>query len=694
MTGWPWPLDGAQDWFEGLWNWVSEATNSAAAWLYDQLRPLFDAVQSGISGAVSQLQAWVAPLFGPLLAWGTEVVDAFWTSLQAFTQDPVGFLSGALDTVKTALATIIADLPSQIMAALQSAGAWLGDAAAWLSNTIFGWFDGLGRWLTDSFKWLQEVVSENASWVAGEVKTMFDGAMAGIGDAFAGAIGGLQDMILGAFQAIGKWFMEQVPAWFMAAGSWLNEKVIRPVWEGLKGLWDWIVGAAKGAIDSVSDYITGVVDRLRTDPLSVMGEILLLFGGAGLAATGITSVMGIKVLGTGIEVGEIGSYIKDFINPGMISSVTIGTLLGATIGEAVMQYARRLAKLQFPSVGDATRMLWRALIDQGQFLDLVDRAGFDPGTAKAYLALTDNIPGAGDLITFVVREVITFQDFQVNMLYQGYNAFWSKAYWDAHWVLPAFEQAVDAYHRGILSREELDRFIVWHDYSPEPRPGIGKSDQEILRGLIKTQIGRVDVRRGWELGAISDEDLLRRYEYLGYEEDAPLMAEIQKRTALDAEIGKLRDNAKADYVKGYLDEATFRATLRDLGYPDTLTNYHFWDAREDQERKFKDDQVDAYEDAYVKELLTDADLEARLSEILVRPEIVELRLERAYIRKYKKPKPIAPEKIKVLPLDTVKRAFREAIISEDELRAEILARDYSEEDADVIIAIEKTRVKE
>jgi len=66
--------------------------------------------------------------------------------------------------------------------------------------------------------------------------------------------------------------------------------------------------------------------------------------------------------------------------------------------------------------------------------------------------------------------------------------------------------------------------------------------------------------------------------------------------------------------------------------------YHVQDALHDRERQHKRRLLDYYEDAYLKDLITEDELAARVREILLDPEARDLFMKRAYIRKYRKPK--------------------------------------------------------
>jgi len=225
------------------------------------------------------------------------------------------------------------------------------------------------------------------------------------------------------------------------------------------------------------------------------------------------------------------------------------------------------AFLQLPAWQDLRVMLWRGLVDDAGFKDVMLRQGWHPDVVDEMLNLAWQIPGPADLIRFVVREVITPDAFIEQMYKQGYGAGWAGAYWDAHFVLPAYGDLVDAFHRGVLTDAELRKFIFWHDYQPTARPGISKSDVEILRGLTKTLIPRVDLRRAWAQGELTDAQLEVRYELLGFEDDSALLARIQRTIALTAERSGLARQYLAALRKGLRTESEVRTRLAELKLP-------------------------------------------------------------------------------------------------------------------------------
>jgi len=230
------------------------------------------------------------------------------------------------------------------------------------------------------------------------------------------------------------------------------------------------------------------------------------------------------------EAGHLTQLMIDFVGLTGIIDV-VATAFSATLIRNIVHIAR----------------LFQATFGLDRWVSAVIEPALKPGFLNILRAgwnaqFPTEIPSPSDLIRFVVRESFPLdrlpeapKEFVEYMKQWGFDEKWARAYWWAHWELPARTWIDDALHRGIISEKEWAEYIKWHDYAPFPRPGISKSDIEILRGLRKELIPRVDIRRGWEYGLISDRQLVEHYKKLGYEDDAELMAEIQKRIALDAE---------------------------------------------------------------------------------------------------------------------------------------------------------------
>src|SRR3990170_1893957 len=85
---------------------------------------------------------------------------------------------------------------------------------------------------------------------------------------------------------------------------------------------------------------------------------------------------------------------------------------------------------------------------------------------EANAKYTAEIPSYQDLITQVVKEVITLPEFKAQMKKQGYSEQWSQRIWDAHFQPPDWTQILQAFYRGEVKREELNPLMILVDLDP------------------------------------------------------------------------------------------------------------------------------------------------------------------------------------------------------------------------------------
>lgn len=131
------------------------------------------------------------------------------------------------------------------------------------------------------------------------------------------------------------------------------------------------------------------------------------------------------------------------------------------------------------------------------------------------------LPSVSDLITFVVREIITPEDFFTACQMQGLHAYWASAIYEAHWRLPSFGDLQEAFWRGVISADEFRKYIIWHDYRPFPRPDISKSDVDIMMSLQWKLPTRIDTRWMAKHGLISFSQHKRLVQMEGYPDGDP-----------------------------------------------------------------------------------------------------------------------------------------------------------------------------
>lgn len=635
-SGWPWPLDAVQNWFEALWDGLGTAINNAATWVWERtpepLKRFIDYLKD-ISGDI-------------------------WSKILAFFKDPLGSIKGGFDWVISGVRDLVGWWdPKQ--------GRFVGGFLGWLWDTL----EGVATWISDAASWIYKNVAAGLA----TLNSVITGAINTLGGAFSEGLEWLSNKA--------KSFINEAVTWASETFTWLADKVN----DGL----EWVVNSVGTMFDGASTILGDVIGSVFSGPL---GTITEFFGGvSGLLNIGRLGELAQEV--TPILDGVNATYLAPLarhspLTPEEASSdvmkfrsqqrdhwyhlffYVFGTELG-TFGQAETPATMMLSEPQIKASLDLTTEWFKAPYEYG-YGPLLEQFW-----NKVYTPL---LPPVVDLIRFVVREVITPERFREVMPYLGFKEEWAAAYWEAHWVLPAPTVLVDAFHRKALSAEELDKFLIWHDFKPDARPGISISDVAIQRSVLKTLIPRVDLRYGWEMGRLTDEELLERYEYLGYEDDAPLMADIQRLRAMTEEIHKVRDEWLRYFISGFILEDTLRANLEAIGIGPMRVDYYVVYARKRREREQLADLMDLYRDGFMKDLITEEDLRARISEILVDAEAVDLYVERAYVDKYKKPSPPkATDEDKALAelqkyeISYAIEAYRRYALDKDELIERLIA---------------------
>jgi len=738
VTNWPWPLDGVQNWFEDLWDWISTAAVNAVSvvstWIKDGL--------AGLKRSLDASFSWV----------GTQLTNAR-NTLEGAISSALSGITGALDTARVAIVNALSPIVTGVGQTLGSAIAGVGAQLAQVSQ-------GLATTLSTSASWVASQVTSGLSSLRSAVMLEVSRALQGGMDWVTSALRGVSEAMGASLQAFFRWLIDGAVtlatslARVVGAVRGAIEVVLTPISRGIVEALTSSVKAGspdpeilRAASEFADGYLKKMVEAAGSAPKSVPKLDELLPRAIGVVGLNLTAAMITETAGVALDqahpiknmgfrdiamdlvasaqfpavVGPIlGGPVWPSIliplryrynemfptsvpGPGELASMAAHRNLAADEYRQVMKFhaldeswsSRLLAQAyRIPVYAELQAMFWRKKVTGDQLQAALRSQGVREDFVEGYVELLSRIPGPDDLIRFAVREALTRpeldaelpEELVASMALQGYAEIYSRYWWRAHWVLVPLGNLYQMFHRGIIDAGTLSAQLKYHDYTPEWRDRLVKLSWRLP--------GRIDARWMFRWGEIDVTQLRDLLVAEGLDPEwADRVASAYAKNQWLVEINRLRDNLKADFVKGYAVEGQLRAGLAALGYPSAWIDFHVRDAVEDADRRLRDSTVKALGDAYLKDLVTDDQLEARLRSVIVRPEALEAELERLYVLKYAKAKAPAAAKVAVLPVSTLRSAFREGVIDEATLRGELEARDYAAEDVDLIVALELTAME-
>lgn len=683
-------LEQAQNWFEDLWNWITKAAYDAVAWLLDQ-----------ISTFLGRWNPETGRIEGGLFGW-------IWASLEGVASGILSFLGGLWDAINAAFGWIsdtiwgwvdgalrwISDSFRWVAAQMSAVGSWIVEGVkgvvAGVGEGITGFLDGLSTWLGDSIEWLGGAISDGVSWVAGEVKTMFDGAVGIIGEWILGALEGMATALGNALQGLWNWISVEVPKFLAGAASFINDAVIQPILGALGWVFDRLKDAVQWVIDSVTALFKGHSPIKPEDALPLgIGAVAVAVVGGGLGTT-IVDLISTKVVGTGLDLRALGSFVTQVINPQMFIGAVLGVLIGVGVRSPLTQFYRKQFRPEIPDVKTATSMLWRGTLTEDQYTDVVARWGFGDPFDAAYLDLTKEIPGPADLIRMVVREAFLPEMvveappvFAEYMAKQGFAKEWSDRHWTAHFIPIALRQAYDNLWRGLWDKKQFMFALHIADIHPMWR--------EDIYNVAFRPPGVRELGYGYDTGLYTVEDIVEYRRWGGLSpEDAEKAGKAMVAYRTEAEREALRREALADYVAGLDDEAELRDNLAQIGgRPEII---ELWVARANYrlERDLILDLVKVVITDFVKRWSTEDELRQDLIELGVVPDRREVMIREAKARRLKAKKADAAEKHKLLTAAKIAKGRELGLIGDAEFIDRHIKAGYLEDDAELLLAIELT----
>ena len=431
--------------------------------------------------------------------------------------------------------------------------------------------------------------------------------------------------------------------------------------------------------DMPSSYYT-FIEALDLFAVATMAPIDPLINILGIREiiTGYLSPMAVRAayhMSRELETGRPDPQVAWMMNfREVLGSYTLGEMLKDTGWSEQMIDAFKEISRPLLGVGELMQSYWRGELNRPQFVTELEHHGYKTDHIAKLLAISERIPGAGDLISMAVREAFHPElidryhymdnfppEFASWMQKQGFSPDWAAKYWVAHWRLPSITAGFEMLHRGEIAIPELRDLLrtadiapIWHDP---------------LIQIAYTPYTRVDVRRMHKLGILSDADLVRSYMDLGYDsEKAGNMAEF---TILYNTEGE-REATKADILKGYrtgiLSREDALSYLTELGYEEYWGRYYLSIEDLREQENVVDEEIKTVETLYVNREISKTDAQTRLA---------ALNLTALRVAKLLNLWDIARERKTVRPtVSSLEQFFKRGIVSSTEFKDQLSKRGY------------------
>lgn len=604
-----------------------EGIQAIIEWLVAMLDGILSVIWQVIQDIFAAVTTWLESLFTALEEVLTGIVDAVWAFLSEAWDTIYEATVGVLDAISSYISDIAADVAAFVADLIDTVNGWIEAAVDWISNVVEQGIAGI-----------QSVVQAAIDTIAGfvypiveTVQSILAATIALINQAWETLVTGVGSIIETVAAKIG-----DLSAAFGEAAEQLVSTLTEVSEDMLGPLRDAVRDFTEAYLPK-DDPVTAqraikALQGIHTDPAAMSafrawwdsewqelakagplrkGIFFFAFFLMALAPT----VMGISQT---LSVPAIQEYSKlwpyQVLNPADATNAWRRGLLseGSAIDDIRRQgytqtQAEQILKLTsiVPGASDMVQMWWRGIIDDKGLDEGLKHQGVDEPWRSRIRQAAEIIPPVQDLIHMAVRDVWNPQAVELGKLHEafpsevqdwtekmGLSSEWARLYWAAHWSLPSPLQGFEMLHRQVINEPQLDTLLQALDVAPGWR--------DPLKAIAYHPFTRVDVRRMHALGILSESEVTRAYEDLGYDHDKALALteftvklNAPKAAEDDAELGTLsRTSVLNFYGDGILTRERAHQLLVDMGHTPEAASLYLEQVDLEEQRKERKSEAD------------------------------------------------------------------------------------------------------
>jgi len=386
------------------------------------------------------------------------------------------------------------------------------------------------------------------------------------------------------------------------------------------------------------------------------------------------------------QIDRIGEELRSYIDYSGLSQLTgfgYGQILNTALGEPLNQEVRALLQHTVMDVNTLLHLRQRGIVDMEYFLAEMAKNGYSEESAERLVKGYFEYPSGQDFIRFAVRDVFNpkivesaklDEMFPTDILPYAEKAGMSEEVlrwnWRAHWQLPSPQMAYEMLHRRIISESDLRDLLKAADWAP------GYIDA--LIGISYNPLTRVDARRMWESGVLTDDGFYDAMKDLGYnDKNASLYLDWVKTRVEDPE----KDLTKAVMMNGYkwglIDYVAIISYLESFGYSKEESELIVGIEDRKLEQKDIQDAVKLAQWEYSRFELTAKGFKSRMSELGIPTTKAGIYLIKADSDRVKRSK--LPSK------DDVKRWYTAGLVKHDEASLYLTRMGYRARERDLYL---------